>query len=155
MCGRVIGYQVASPDAFHKISRSNEIDLDGINITHGEQYNHIWSFVAGLTQNNSSRSTSKCPCAGGNMSPSFIGDRYYCESGNSNEGFKNSQIYSDDPLWDSQQCEGTCCTGTNSPPWFNVQLSVPTTNAIEVSICCDQSTDDEDIPIEHLELYVQ
>ena len=155
VCGRIIGYQVASPDAFQKINRGNEIDLDGVNITYGDQRNHIWSFVAGLTQNNSSRSTSKCPCAGGKMSPSFIGDRYYCESGNSNVGFNDSQIYSDDPLWDGQQCEGTCCTGANSPPWFSVQLPASTYDMIEVSICCDQRTVDEDIPIELLELYVQ
>ena len=31
-------------------------------------------------------------------------------------------LFSNDPLWDGEQCEGTCCSGTKSPPWFNVQL---------------------------------
>ena len=64
-------------------------------------------------------------------------------------------LYSDDPLWDGQQCEGTCCTGTNSPPWFSIQLPAPITDAIEVSICCDQDTADEDVPVELIEIYVQ
>jgi hypothetical protein len=33
-----------------------------------------------------------------------------------------------------------CCEGAQSPPWFSVQLSAPTTDMIEVSICCDQGT---------------
>ena len=44
---------------------------------------------------------------------------------------------------------------TNSPPWFSVQLPAQTTDAIEVRICCDQSTDDEDVPVELIETYVQ
>ena len=64
-------------------------------------------------------------------------------------------FYSNDPLWDGQQCGGTCCAGTNSPPLFNVQLLAPTTDMIKVSICLDQRTDDEDIPVELIEIYVQ
>ena len=41
------------------------------------------------------------------------------------------------------------------PPWFSVQLPAPTTDMIEVSICADESTDNEDTPIELLEIYVQ
>ena len=66
-----------------------------------------------------------------------------------------NQYLSDDPLWDGQQCEGTCCNGTNSPPWFSVQLLVPTTDMIVMSICGNESTDNEDTPIEVLEIYVQ
>ena len=42
----------------------------------------------------------------------------FCESGNQNNGH-SATLFTDDPLWDGQQCEGTCCTGTNSPPWFS------------------------------------
>ena len=70
-----------------------------------------------------------------------------CESGNPNSRYTGI-LYSDDPLWDGQQCEGTCCTGTNSSPWFSVQLPAPTMDVIKVSICCDQGTDDEDVPVE-------
>ena len=54
------------------------------------------------------------------------------------------------------QCdsEGNCCTGTHSPLWFSVQLHAPTTDAIEVSICCDQGTNDEDVPVGIVELLI-
>ena len=89
------------------------------------------------------------------MPPPFIGNRFYCESGNPTNSFEPLQIYSDDLLWDGQQCEGTCCTGTNSPPWFSVQLPTPTIEMIEVSICGDEPTYNEDTPIVLLELYLQ
>ena len=159
VCGRVIGYQFASPDVFKKRNSNNDIDLDGINITHGAQRTHIWSYVAGVTQSTSSFSESQCPCSTDNgrrsEPPSSIGDNYYCESGNPNNNFMYNHLYSNDPLWDGQQCEGTCCTGTNSPPWFSVQLPAPTTDMIEVSICADESTNNEDTPVELLEIYVQ
>ena len=159
VCGRVIGYQFASPDAFHHHVNSNSIDLDGINITHGINHSHIWSYVAGHMT--TSQHESNCPCFNddgqGTDPPSSVGDNYYCESGNPN--YHTATLYTDDPLWDGQQCEGegTCCTGTgiNSPPWFRVQLPASTDDAIEVSICCDQSTDNEDVPVELVEIYMQ
>ena len=153
VCGRVIGYQVASPDAFVRI-HSDQIDFDGVNITRGAKRDHIWSYVAGVGE---SSTNFNCPCSTTNSSssPSSIGKNYYCESGNPRNTFNNNQIFPNDPLWDGQQCENTCCTGTNSPPWFSVQLPAPTTDAIEVSICADESTDNEDTPIELLEIYVQ
>ena len=157
VCGRVIGYQYASPDAFNKHA-NNHIDLDGVSITYAMQQNHIWSYVAGFTQSIQSQSTAKCPCSNDNEQgtdpPSYIGSNYYCESGNPDSGFRYD-LYNNDPLWDGQQCEGTCCNGTMSPPWFSVQLPAPTTDTIEVSICCDQGTDDEDVPVELIEIYVQ
>ena len=56
-----------------------------------------------------------------------------------------------------QQCdnEGTCCTGANTPPWFSVELHNSTSDDIEVRICHDQDTIDEDTPIQLLEIYVQ
>ena len=159
VCGRIIGYQYATPDAFQPHPPNNiRINLDGINITRGVNRSHIWSYVAGVNQNTSSQSASKCPCSTDNEQvagpPPSIGNRYYCESGNPGKDHEHNIFYSDDPLWDGQKCEGTCCTGTNSPPWFNVLLP-PTTDAIEVSICCDQSTNDEDVPVKLIEILLQ
>ena len=153
VCGRVIGYQVVSPDAFAR-PYTEKIDFDGVNITRGAKRNHIWSYVAGFSE---SATNFNCPCSTTNSSssPPSIGKNYYCESGNPRNTFNNNQIFPNDPLWDGQQCEGTCCNGTNSPPWFSVQLPAPTTDAIEVSICADESTDNEDTPIELLEIYIQ
>ena len=129
VCGRVIGYQFASPDAFSQYPY-NGIDLDGINITYGAQHNHIWSYVAGATERSSGCRNGNCPCSTepGTVPQSFVGKSYYCESGNPADGItygKNTRLYFDDPLWDGQQCEGTCYNGTNSPPWFSVQLPAP------------------------------
>ena len=151
---------MGTPDAFSDVR--NTFYLDGIVISHGNSIrrdygNVIWSYVAGNTESQSSRFSTKCPCTSGGRQPSrsFQREKYYCESGNPNTNAVQDTFYASDKLWDGQQCEGTCCTGTQSPPWFSVQLSVPTNDSIEVHICCDQSTSDEDTPIELLELYVQ
>ena len=81
ICGRSIGYQVASPDSFNT---DDEVGLDGISITYiyGTQRNHVWSYVADLSQMRNS--SSDCPCSSqlAEMPPQFVGDNYYCESGN-------------------------------------------------------------------------
>ena len=132
--------------------------MDGVNISlFGVQRYHIWSAVGGLSENSSTHINSNCPCSftTRQRSPSYIDNKYYCESGNPTDSFEDNQFFPNDPLWDGQQCEGTCCTGTNYPPWFSVQLPAPTIEMIEVSICADESTDNEDTPIELLEIYVQ
>ena len=158
VCGQAIGYQVASPDAFNRQPNSNNISMDGIIVTQlGVQHHHIWSFAAGVTENSSMHGYSHCPCSPirGREPPSYIGKNYYCESGNPTDSFEFNQIFSDDPVWDGRKCEGTCCIGAKNPPWFSVQLPAPTAEMIEVSICADESTDNEDTPIELLEIYVQ
>ena len=162
VCGRVIGYQVASPDAFHHFQSDNSIDgfyMDGVSITHGSPRNHIWSFVCGFTQ--LVIRDIVCPCQQvpsiiPHQPPLFVGDNYYCETANSFNRFEYGHIFTDDKLWDGEQCasEGTCCT-TKSPPWFSVELLNPTTDDIEFRICGSESTDNEDVLIELLEVYIQ
>ena len=160
VCGQVIGYQVGSPDAFNTLLNSHiKVGMDGVIITQlGKPHRHIWSLVSSLSEGSSLHIRSNCPCSftsGSRRPPPFIGSNYYCESGNPTDIRDDNQIYSDDPLWDGQRCEGTCCTGANHPPWFSVQLPAPTTDMIEVSICADESTDSEDTPIKLLEIYIQ
>ena len=155
VCGRVIGYQFGSPDAFR--SFDNTLDqnyMDGVSITHGTPRHHIWSYVAGVTENSLQHTVNNCPCSSqsNNQPQAFIGENYYCESGNPEDDFA-SQLYPGDKLWDGQQCEDSCCTG-KSPPWFILQLPAPTNDVIEVRICDDESTDNEDNPVELIELYV-
>ena len=157
VCGRVIGYQDSSPDGFLNTDRSiNDIYVDGVSITYGQPRTHIWSYVGGLTEKSTFSKSNNCPCStvAGTGPQSFVGDNYYCESGNPTDNGIGS-LYSADILWDGKQCEGTCCTGSKSPPWFSVHLPNPTTESIEVRICGDQGTGDEDTPIELLEIYVQ
>ena len=144
VCGRVIGYQLFTPDAFTDLRgryRDASIDenyIDGISITHGMPRNHIWSYAAGPEEQNSGYSKFLCPCSSvytGSGPQPFIGDNYYCESGN--EGLFDTSyghFFSHDKLWDGQQCsrELTCCTG--SPPSFSVELPTPTSDNVEVRI---------------------
>ena len=171
ICGRVIGYQFGSPDAFGSAVthtarnlRINEPYLDGISITHGTpNRKHIWTYAAGATEsgNCSGQNYFNCPCSNSSAPgpPSYVGNHYYCESANQGDCFVDNRFFPNDPIWDGHQCdrprEGTCCTGANTPPWFSVELRNITSDDIEVRICHDQDTTDEDTPIQLLELYIQ
>jgi len=50
--------------------------------------------------------------------PSFIGNDYFCESGNHTPSTIDGMFF-DDTLWDSLGCDGvsTSCE-FNKPPWF-------------------------------------
>ena len=127
VCGRVIGYQVVSPDAFHPDGDINQAYADGVSITYGQPRTHIWSYVGGYTDFLERPDT--CPCTYSNSTPppEFVGDNYYCESANKAE-LENfaGQFFAADKLWDGQQCdhEGACCIA-KSPPWFSVELPHP------------------------------
>ena len=163
VCGRVIGYQIGSTDAFGNSAHSQTI-IDssyvyGVSVAHGAPRNHIWTLAAGLTEGWYSSQRYNCPCSKpghpDNISPpSFVGNNYYCESGNPTNTYILNHLYSTDPLWDGQQCEGQCCSNGKSPPWFSVDLPNTTTDDIEVRICIHQPNYD-DIVIQLLELYVQ
>ena len=167
VCGRVRGYQYRSPDAFntgfcrHPCTIDNPY-VDGISITHGDRpRKHIWTYTAGLTENNTVFNyILTCPCGGGTPPPNFVGSDYYCESG-LNTAPWHHVLYSDDPLWDGENCRGlerTCCDPPGLP-WFCKVLPQPTTDDLEFRICADQSQDgskpDEDTPIELVQLYIQ
>ena len=65
VCGKIIGYQDWTPDAFGQKSLLTSIDsayVDGISLTHGRNpRKHIWTFAAGLDEVGS-RPTYDCPC---------------------------------------------------------------------------------------------
>ena len=162
VCGRIIGYQLGSPDSFRGSSLSiNTYYVDGVSLTYGSPRQHIWTFSGGLDeQNTNSRPDERCPCVigstNGPLIPSFVGQSYFCETGITS-GFVNGYFYpNSDPLWDGQGCgvRSSCCT-FNSPPWFNIQLSTSTTDDIEVRICGDEGIGNEDTPVQLIELYVK
>ena len=154
VCGRVIGYQIGHPDAFHSSDSINEPYVEGVSITHGSPRSHIWTLAADYSEIGS----NACPCDNGSTSnpPSYVGNNYFCESGNQESSSTDYFLYADDPLWDGKQCssEGTCCSNGQSPPWFSMTLNNPTRDNIEVRICADYNTE-EDTPIELLEIYIQ
>ena len=154
VCGKIIGYQKQSPDAFS----GGTIDtfyLDGISLTHGQSpRQHIWSFANARTTSNMG---SFCPCINITNSgrvPLFVGTDYFCDTAIYSMANPQAQLYTNDPLWDGQDCDSSCCS-FNSPPWFSKQLTLPTTEDIEMRLCADNAHNDEDINFEQVELYIQ
>ena len=154
VCGRALGYQYGSPDGFHKFTPfAGFPDVEGLIVTHGSPRNHIWSFTAGLSKD--SNYPENCPCASpypGQAAPSSVGENCFCESGST--GLWAHQWYLDDPLWDSQGCVNgsTCCD--SGGPWFTTTLSQEASDDIEVGLCLDQPSTDEDIGITQPEVFV-
>ena len=152
ICGRIIGYQFGSPDAFRRSRSTETIDdfyVDGVSITHGSPRSHIWTFAA-----EGSETLAKCPCQGGLSAPPFVGDNYFCESGNNGTFIFPHRLHVSDPLWDGAGCEseGSCCS---TAPWFTVDLIDSTSDDIEVRICSNNAESEEDTPIVLMELYIQ
>ena len=89
------------------------------------------------------------------LPPPFVGSDYYCETGDNNPNLLFSlivQVYSDDPLWDGQQCPGEeapCCT---HPSMAMVQQDTqygPPHEDIELRVCGDNhNVINEDTPLE-------
>ncbi len=127
-----------------------------MSITHGSPHNHIWSYVGSYSEVTTHPNACPCDYSNATQPQSFVGNNYYCESGNPNSDWQG-RVFPNDKLWDGEQCshEGTCCTGANTPPWFSVNLSSPTSDDIEVRIMGTESTANEDTPIELLEIYIQ
>ena len=163
VCGRVIGHQIGGTDAFGHLAIGHTIDsyyVYGVSVTHGAPRNHIWTLAAGITDRAHYIGLGwECPCidpshSGNAFPPSFVGNNYYCESGNPTDSGAGNILYTADPIWDGKQCEGQCCSDGKSPPWFSVDLPNPTTDDIEVRICIPEGYVD-DVGIQLLELYVQ
>ena len=141
VCGRVAGYQDNTPHAFKGFNDAsiNGIYLDGISITHGSPRKHLWSYAVGFTEQQ--KNLADCPCNNGStvQVPSYVGNDYYCESGNIFICFNHNVVleFPEDPLWDGQQCGGVeapCCTHSNMP-WFIKTLNETTTEDIELRAC--------------------
>ena len=168
VCGRVTGYQYGSPDAVATThgpnSAHNDINsyyVDGVSITHGSPRQHVWTFMCGLYESHYDR--ANCPCSNPPGSsqhvPSFVGSDYYCESGNSNS-YRTRKLYTADPLWDGQGCgaqeEGCCSDSDLDLPWFHRDYGTNTTTGyLELRVCGDQQTKDEDTPVSFYEIYVK
>ena len=163
VCGRVVGYQYGTPDAIssscHNGIRNHDINsyyVDGVSLTHGFPRQHIWTYMAGNSEKASLH--CDCPCNQGSTQtiPSFIGNDYCCESGNPDTHWQ-PKLYITDPLWDKKGCstiEQPCCQIT-CPPWFHKIIHCPTTDYIELRVCADEGTNNEDVPINYYEIYVK
>ena len=164
VCGRIIGYQDRTPNAFFPYYRNrsltiDDIYLDGVSLTHGSRpRQHIWSFASALDETDGHQ--SGCPCLNIGLVtqpvvPPFVGDDYFCDTGSADD-VKNDEFYADNPLWDGEGCgsQNICCF-FNNPPWFSKRLDRSTSDDIEMRICRDAGRRNEDVPLELIELYVR
>ena len=166
ICGRVTGYQYASPDAvdtrFRTASIHNNLNsyyADGVSITRGSPRQHVWTFMAGVRD--SSYDAGNCPCSnppgGTQQVQSFVGTNYFCESGNHANGWAYT-LYTSDPLWDGQGCgsQETMCCAAPGLPWFHRDYGSASSNDnLELRLCADESTNIDDIPIGYYEIYIK
>jgi hypothetical protein len=91
-----------------------------------------------------------------NTPQAFIGSDYFCESGNPDLSF-GSRLYTDDPLWDGQGCgpHETACCAAPGLPWFHRKYNASSTDFIEMRICGDESTNNEDVRLSFYEIYIK
>ena len=81
VCGRAIGYQIGSTDAFGYQALEQPIDsyyVYGVSITHGSPCNHIWTYAAGVSEGQYRYQRDNCPCSNPShpdnaYPPSFVG----------------------------------------------------------------------------------
>ena len=165
VCGRVRGYQYGSPYAFvryidNNISFDPQIKTYGITLTYSNNpRKHIWTYAGGHDEQGTD--SFDCPCNNGspymNYTIPFVGNDYYCESGtNTDNSYK---LFSNDPLWDGQDCPGreaTCCTSPKMP-WFMKTLNETANDDIELNVCGHQfrSLDTSGTPFDLVELYIK
>ena len=161
ICGRIRAYQWGGVDGFwnYHHGRVTTIDgayVEGVSVTHGTPRNHIWTFAAGISEGNPTWSGS-CPCDASIdiRVPSFIGDDYFCESGDNGRWIGKNIFYPNDTLWDGEDCLANTCCSRRNPPYFVKQLLNSTTDDIEARICLDEPSSNENIAVELVELYVQ
>ena len=162
VCGKVIGYQAKGTNGFGPARGHpfiNDTYVDGVSITHGMPRQHIWTLASAPGEGRYVPDPhSACPCVDFSQTfngviPSFVGNDYYCETGNRrNEPI--TRVYTEDPLWDGKGCEGSnmCCD--RGGPWFCKDLDSTTRDDIEVRVCTN-NLDYEDVLLEEIQLYVQ
>ncbi len=151
VCGRVNAYQYGTPDAFYvsitsSYSRTIEQEyFGGVSLTHGliGSRQHIWSFAAAISEltSDGNRFSQKCSCTSSTShwpyrTPSFVGNDYFCDTGNLGVGWSYTTYYSNNPMWDGIGCGPTSsCCQFNNPPWFCKTLPRATADQVGLRIC--------------------
>ena len=153
ICGRVFGHSYNTPDAVNTDFASNNHNninsyyVDGVSITRGSPCQHVWTLMATGADSFGSGGRFNCPCVNGSVQvpQAFVGNHYFCEGGN-------------DQLWDGKGCSSdeTLCCSAPGLPWFHRDYgSTTTTDYIELRVCADQETTDEDVPVSFYEIYIK
>ena len=165
VCGKVIGYQIGWPDAIAFNRPIYEAYIDGISLTSSPDPDidgnwwmnrkHIWSFIA-----QASEMGCNCPCCSSSTGPDiqgFIGDDYFCESGNTAANADTATLYAGDPLWDGMNCgsDETACCNSNQPWFCKSFAAAPNDRFVELRLCADEHPTDEHASFETVEIYVK
>ena len=145
ICGKVHARYSGSPDAFQSFGGARNENttlednyLDGVSLTYGRNpRTHIWSFAVSVN----ARSGGCAICD--QERPRFIGMDFSCELVRQ---CPTNTVCNSDILWNGGQC-----VGEDS---FYKELSLPTTQDIELRLCRGQHRHDEDILITFVELFV-
>ena len=135
VCGRIRGNGIGIVDGFYEngMIRGSSVEdnyLDGVSIT--SSGTHVWSFVAGS-------------CSGACFLQhrlGFVGNDFSCESSGCSS---DSTCVSS--LWDQDDCRVAM-------PFFFKTLSTSTSADVTMSVCRDETRDNEDIALTEAELYV-
>ena len=152
--GMVRGYQKGTTDGFQASHDDglgiNEAYVDGVSITIGKPRKHVWTYAVGYSSN-ADAAVSNCPCSvtPGPNPPSFVGEDYYCQSGN--EGTADKDKYYMLPLWGGDGCTDNCCANAGSP-YFHRDFPAPQDGDIEVRICQNSPRSDEGVFIDKLHI---
>ena len=153
--------QNSSTDAFHGPHSTDLPYVDGVSVTHGSSpRKHIWTFASGLsTSVIPGHQQYNCPCAQspGNAPPTFVGNDYYCESGSKGNAISNlyEAWFTNNRLWDgSCYAESNCCDRSGMP-YFTKKLAGVSSDNLEVRLCADQDSINENVGVEKLVLYIR
>ena len=167
VCGRIAAYQLGTDhQAFAPQGPNvNHLYLTGVSLTHGGDLTevtdiatHIWSFAVGSTQDQTSTPVNhRCPCDMGGSPPSFVGEDYFCESGNTEvlpTGM--ATFFPGNLLWDGLGCIpfSTCCSRIGHP-YFVKHLGTATTDNIDLRTCTTIFLDFARTALELIEIYVK
>ena len=161
ICGQVKGYQKGNCIAFwstkYDTKSINDHYVTGLSITLGNPRKHVWTYAIGLSDDYNYPDYN-CPCAAtpGPDPPAFVGDHYYCESGNTGT-YIATEYHTSDMLWDGYGCyhyNNNCCTNPDMP-WFFRQFLQPMHDYLEARICNRDSFSSEDTLVESIELYIR
>ena len=162
VCGRVIAYQIGTPNAFYMgrnrtVQSIDEIYVDGVSLTYGKPRKHIWTFAADHTENATYIDGCHCNNYWRQLTnpPDFVENDYFCDTAD-RRGLRYNIFFNGNPLWDGAGCgpDNHCCS-FNTPPWFYRQLPHSTAHDIEMRVCRGRTRDKEDIVLEIVEIYVQ
>ena len=156
VCGKVLGYEYGNPDAFHYYGRIDQVYLDGVSITYGSPPKHVFSFAAGNRE--TIAGPYACPCNSGssNRPPLFVGNNYYCESGITHSSGHEFAV--GDTLWDGKLCrhrEASCCSRSNIFPRFKRDLGTVTSDSLQLRVCTNEGTHDENVSIGEYDIFVK